>query len=68
MSLFSSSLIPTREKNNNTTRTNKNYKIKQQTKTVCGPPQFYVFGDSRELCKSGIVVPVIRMQADGKNC
>jgi hypothetical protein len=35
--------------------------------TVCGPPQFDVFGDSREFCKSGIVVPLTRMKAEGKS-
>jgi hypothetical protein len=34
--------------------------------TVCVPPQFDEFGDSREFCKSGIVVPLTRMQAEGK--
>jgi hypothetical protein len=35
--------------------------------TVYGPPQFDVFGDSREFCKSVIVVPLARLQAEGKN-
>ena len=32
-----------------------------------GLPQFDVFGDSREFCKSDIVVPLTRMQAEGTN-
>jgi hypothetical protein len=31
-----------------------------------GLPQFEVFGDSQEICKSDIVVALTRMQAEGK--
>ena len=35
--------------------------------TYCGIPQFNVLSDSLEFCKSDIVVPLTRMQAEGKN-
>jgi hypothetical protein len=38
-----------------------------QLPNVFGLPQFDVFGDSLEVCKSDIVVPLIRIQAKGKN-
>ena len=38
-----------------------------QLQNVFGIPQFDVFGDSLEFCKSVIVVPLIRLQADGKS-
>jgi hypothetical protein len=38
-----------------------------QLQHVFGCPQFDVFGESREFCKSDIVVPLIRMQAEGQN-
>jgi hypothetical protein len=37
-----------------------------QLQTVFGCPQSDVFGESREFCKSDIVVPLARMQAEGK--
>ena len=36
-----------------------------QLQNVFGLLQFDVFGDSREFCHSDIVVPLVRMQADG---
>jgi hypothetical protein len=39
-----------------------------QLQTIFGPPHFDVSGDSKEFCKSDIVVPLTRMQAEGKKC
>ena len=38
-----------------------------QLQNVFGLPQFDVFDDSREFCNSDIVVPLTRMQAEGKS-
>ena len=38
-----------------------------QLQSVFGFLQFDVFGDSREFCNSDIVVPLTRMQAEGKS-
>jgi hypothetical protein len=38
-----------------------------QLQNVCGVPQFDVFGDSREFFNSDVVVPLIRMQAEGQS-
>ena len=38
-----------------------------QLQNVFGLLQFDVFGDSREFCNSDIMVPLTRMQAEGKN-
>ena len=38
-----------------------------QFTNVFGLLEFYVFGDSREFCNSDIVVPLTRMQAEGKS-
>jgi hypothetical protein len=38
-----------------------------QLPNVFGLPQVDVFGDSLEFCKSDIVVPLIRIQAEGKS-
>ena len=38
-----------------------------QLQNVLGLPQFDVFGDSLEFCKSDIVVPLTRLQAEGKS-
>ena len=37
-----------------------------QLQNVFGLLQFDVFGDSREFCNPDIVVPLTRMQAEGK--
>jgi hypothetical protein len=42
--------------------------VSSASQTVFGPPHFYVIGDSKEFCKSDIVVPLTRMQAEGKKC
>jgi hypothetical protein len=38
-----------------------------QLQNVFGVPQFDVFGDSREFFNSDVVVPLIRMQAEGQS-
>jgi hypothetical protein len=38
-----------------------------QPQHVFGIPHFEVFGDSREFCKSDIVVPLTLTQAEGKS-
>jgi hypothetical protein len=38
-----------------------------QLQNALGFLQFDVFGESREFCKSDIVVPLTRMQAEGKS-
>jgi hypothetical protein len=38
-----------------------------QLPNVFGFPQFDVLGDPLEFCKSDIVVPLIRIQAEGKS-
>jgi hypothetical protein len=38
-----------------------------QLPNVFGLPQFDVFGVSLEFCKSDIVVPLVRIQAEGKS-
>jgi hypothetical protein len=44
----------------------RNFSKTPTAPTCFGIPQFNVFGESLEFCKSDIVVPLTRMQAKGK--